>query len=151
MCSSDLLALVGEMASLLSHELNQPLAAIAGYAAGMRNLQQTSLLSDADAQLVVQRISEQAERAGRIIKSVHDFVRRRDQAREDASAQELIDAILPLLNLQARKLSVQVSLLLRPDLPRVHCDRTMVEQVLLNLAAQVELARPWAHRHPEVW
>ena len=128
------LALVGEMASLLSHELNQPLAAIAGYAAGMRNLQQTSLLSDADAQLVVQRISEQAERAGRIIKSVHDFVRRRDQAREDASAQELIDAILPLLNLQARKLSVQVSLLLRPDLPRVHCDRTMVEQVLLNLA-----------------
>ena len=128
------LALVGEMASLLSHELNQPLAAIAGYAAGMRNLQQTSMLSDTDVSLVVQRISEQAERAGRIIKSVHDFVRRRDQAREAVSPRELIDAILPLLSLQARKLSVQVRILLEPDLPRVHCDRTMVEQVLLNLA-----------------
>ncbi len=128
------LALVGEMASLLSHELNQPLAAITGYVAGMRNLLQSSTLKEAEVAQVMQRVGEQAERAGRVIKSVHDFVRRRDQTREAVSPQALFDAILPLLNLQARKLSVQVQIRLDPELPEVFCDRTMVEQVLLNLA-----------------
>ena len=50
----------------------------------------------------MRRISEQAERAGKVIKSVHDFVRRREQAREAVGADALIDAILPLVRLQAR-------------------------------------------------
>jgi len=126
--------MVGEMASLLSHELNQPLAAIASYATGTRNLLQQGAHTLADVELAMHRIAEQAERAGKVIKSVHDFVRRRDQAREVVAPQALFDAILPLVNLQARKLGVQVQLRLEPGLPRVLCDRTMVEQVLLNLA-----------------
>lgn len=128
------LAMVGEMASLLSHELNQPLAAIASYATGTRNLLQQGAHTLADVELAMHRIAEQAERAGKVIKSVHDFVRRRDQARESVAPQILLDAILPLVNLQARKLGVQVQLHLEPGLPPVLCDRTMVEQVLLNLA-----------------
>ncbi|MEK9803713.1 MAG: PAS domain S-box protein [Curvibacter sp.] len=128
------LAKVGEMASRLSHELNQPLAAIASYATGTQNLLDQGVHSAADMRLAMHRIAEQAERAGKVIKSVHDFVRRRDQAREAIAPRQLIDAILPLVNLQARKLGVQVQLRLAPDLPTVYCDRTMVEQVLLNLA-----------------
>ncbi len=128
------LAMVGEMASLLSHELNQPLAAIASYATGTRNLLLQGAHTLADVELAMHRIAEQAERAGKVIKSVHDFVRRRDQARESVAPQILLDAILPLVNLQARKLGVQVQLHLEPGLPPVLCDRTMVEQVLLNLA-----------------
>ena len=128
------LAMVGEMASLLSHELNQPLAAIASYATGTRNLLQQGAHTLADVELAMHRIAEQAERAGKVIKSVHDFVRRRDQAREVVAPQALFDAILPLVNLQARKLGVQVQLRLDSGLPPVLCDRTMVEQVLLNLA-----------------
>ncbi len=131
------LATVGEMASLLSHELNQPLAAIASYANGSMNLLQHAESPAAardDLQLAMGRIAEQAGRAGRVIKSVHDFVRRRDQARETVDAAELIDAILPLMNLQARKLGVRVDVRLADALPRAMCDRTMVEQVLLNLA-----------------
>lgn len=128
------LAMVGEMASLLSHELNQPLAAISSYATGTLNLLQHGSHTLADVELPMHRIAEQAERAGRVIKSVHDFVRRRDQAREAVAPQLLFDAILPLVNLQARKLRVDVQVQLAPDLPRVLCDRTMVEQVLLNLA-----------------
>ena len=128
------LATVGEMASLLSHELNQPLAAIASYANGMLNLLRQNAYTPADTELAMQRIAEQAERAGRVVKSVHDFVRRRDQARELTEPRALIDAILPLVNLQARKLGVQVQLELSAGLPAVVCDRTMVEQVLLNLA-----------------
>lgn len=128
------LAMVGEMASLLSHELNQPLAAISSYATGTLNLLQHGVHTPADIELAMRRIAEQAERAGRVIKSVHDIVRRRDQARELTEPRLLIDAILPLMNLQARKLGVQVQVQLAPDLPAVLCDRTMVEQVLLNLA-----------------
>ncbi len=134
------LATVGEMASLLSHELNQPLAAIASYASGSLNLLQPGGADGAiagpdldEVRLAVQRIAHQAERAGRIIKSVHDFVRRRTQARAPVAAQELLDAVLPIIRLQARKLDVQVQLQLPAGLPRALCDRTMVEQVLLNL------------------
>lgn len=128
------LATVGEMASLLSHELNQPLAAIASYATGSLNLLGHEPVAAADLRLAISRIAEQADRAGRVIKSVHDFVRRRVQARELVAPQGLLEAILPLVNLQARKLGVRVESRVAPGLPPVLCDRTMVEQVLLNLA-----------------
>ncbi len=128
------LATVGEMASLLSHELNQPLAAIASYANGSMNLLREGPHATADLEMAMRRIAEQAERAGKVIKSVHDFVRRRDQAREAVDPRVLLDAIMPLVSLQARKLNVRVETRLQDGLPAVLCDRTMVEQVLLNLA-----------------
>ncbi len=127
------LATVGEMASLLSHELNQPLAAIASYATGSLNLLQEPPLDEQMLKVAIGRIAEQAERAGHVIKSVHDFVRRREHAREPVRAQTLIDAVLPLVHLQARKSGARVNVDCAADLPRVMCDRTMVEQVLLNL------------------
>ena len=155
------LAMVGEMASLLSHELNQPLAAISSYATGSLNLLQdqsgnlkaelalaekfypapgsapthaSSHHLSEDLQLAMRRIAEQAERAGKVIKSVHDFVRRRDQAREAVEPRALLDAVMPLVGLQARKLSVKVVIEVDPACAPVLCDRTMVEQVLLNLS-----------------
>ena len=139
------LALVGEMASLLSHELNQPLAAIASYASGSLNVLQDALQRPpADAaqatQLAqgltgaVQRIAAQAERAGKVIRSVHNFVRRREHQREAVAPQDLLEAIMPLIALQARKLGVRIDASVAPLCPPVLCDRTMVEQVLLNLA-----------------
>ena len=126
------LATVGEMASLLSHELNQPLAAISSYATGSLNLLHDGDLQGLDGAL--QRIAQQAERAGKVIRSVHDFLRRRDQAREPVHPQALWEAVMPLVTLQARKLGVGVVSRIPPDLPQALCDRTMVEQVLLNLA-----------------
>jgi two-component system, LuxR family, sensor histidine kinase DctS len=128
------LATVGEMASLLSHELNQPLAAISSYATGSMNLLHDAPVAAADLEVAMRRIAEQAERAGKVIKSVHDFVRRRDQEREAVQPQSLLDAIWPLVSLQARKLLVRLQLRVDADLPPAWCDRTMVEQVLLNLA-----------------
>jgi len=138
------LAMVGEMASLLSHELNQPLAAISSYAVGSLNLlndnaaanvtaQPNTVLTE-DLQLAIGRIAEQAERAGKVIKSVHDFVRRRDQEREAVAPRALLDAVMPLVSLQARKLHVTVVMDVDASASTVLCDRTMVEQVLLNLA-----------------
>ncbi|MCW7536610.1 PAS domain S-box protein [Aquabacterium sp. A7-Y] len=133
------LATVGEMASLLSHELNQPLAAISSYATGSINMMQEGPLDPATQPLIqqaIERIAEQAERAGRVIKSVHDFVRRREHLREAIRADQLIEAVMPLVRLQARKSATRIEILLPTapaPMPRVVCDRTMVEQVLLNL------------------
>ena len=130
------LAMVGEMASLLSHELNQPLAAISSYATGSINMLHDGAQADRHGPIAqaLQHIAEQSQRAGRVIKSVHDFVRRREQVREMTEPGALIDAVMPLVSLQARKLSVRIACTLEPGLPPVWCDRTMVEQVLLNLA-----------------
>ncbi len=143
------LATVGEMASLLSHELNQPLTAIASYASGSLNLM-ADPAADTPGLLkqALERIAEQAERAGRVIKSVHDFVRRREQLHETLGADVLLQAVLPLARMHSRKSGTRIELDMpmadgngagggvaaagRP--PRVRCDRTMVEQVLLNLA-----------------
>ncbi len=159
------LATVGEMASLLSHELNQPLAAIASYASGSLNLlEQPDAQTPALMQQALQRIAEQAERAGRVIKSVHDFVRRREQQHETIAIATLLEAVLPLVRLQARKSAtrIDVELLGAPWMgtasaattaagtAHVRCDRTMVEQVLLNLTRNgiqaMEQATPLAHR-----
>ncbi len=138
------LATVGEMASLLSHELNQPLAAISSYATGTLNLLDgaASDLRPGELHQAMRRIGEQAERAGRVIKSVADFVRRREQVREPVAPQSLFDAIAPLLGLQAKKLGIRVHTEISPGLPAVQCDRTMVEQVLLNLARNGMQAMP---------
>ncbi|CAN5802015.1 PAS domain S-box protein [soil metagenome] len=139
------LATVGEMASLLSHELTQPLAAIASYASGSLNLLEGGadhasddkgvvIDTHSEVAMAVRRIAEQADRAGQVIRSVHDFVRRRDRTREAVAPRALIDAVLPLVQLQARKLGVRIDMALEDPLPAVLCDRTLVEQVLLNLA-----------------
>lgn len=145
------LATVGEMASLLSHELNQPLAAIASYATGTLNLLSEPAPAAATAggpepappppdpetwlmmRQAIERIAEQAERAGRVIKSVHGFVRRRERSRESIPADVLVEAVLPLVRLQARKSGTRIEVVCPSPAPRVWADRTMIEQVLLNL------------------
>jgi two-component system sensor histidine kinase DctS len=134
------LATMGEMASLLSHELNQPLAAIASYAAGSLNLlggADAPLPADADTAAALreamQRMAQQAERAGRVIQGVHNFVRRRERQREGVGVDELVDGAMPLMRLAARRSGARFELDLGEPAPRVSCDRTMVEQVLLNL------------------
>jgi two-component system sensor histidine kinase DctS len=153
--------------------LNQPLAAISSYATGSINLLKLqarggaalarvgggtgggTAVADFDAsgdlELAMRRIAEQAERAGKVIKSVHDFVRRRDQEREPVAPRALLDAIMPLVSLQARKVGVPVQIRIEHDLPAVLCDHTMVEQVLLNLVRNAMQAMDQARApHPSV-
>jgi two-component system, LuxR family, sensor histidine kinase DctS len=131
------LAMVGEMASLISHELNQPLSAISSYANGSLNLlQQDGPLEPLRPDLVeaMARISQQSARAGKVIRSIADLVRRRERSRARTRVQSLFDGIDPLVSLQARKLGVVAETRVEPNCPDVFCDATMVEQVLLNLA-----------------
>ena len=131
------LATVGEMASLMSHELNQPLAVISSYATGSLNLLQQPAGDAAtlqDVRTALSRIAEQAGRAGKVIHSVRDLVRQRSTSRQAVAPRVLFDAVLPLVQLQARKLGATVHVDVPAELPAVWCEATMIEQVLLNLA-----------------
>jgi signal transduction histidine kinase len=134
------LATLGEMASMLSHELNQPLAAIASYASGGLNLLETESPSEHSAEdlkqikVALERITAQSERAGLVIKSVHDFVRRRETERASIAPQSLLKEVMPLLGLLAKQMGIRLELEIEKNLPPIWCDKTMIEQVIINLA-----------------
>ena len=129
------LATMGEISSMLAHELNQPLAAISSYTTGALNLLGRSA-TEVDVDLLrpaLEQASAQAQRAGQIIRSVHEFVKKREPERQPMAIQTLVDGIGTLIELQARKFSVVIQTSIPSDLPLVRADRMMLEQVLLNL------------------
>ena len=131
--SSARLASMGEIASTLAHELNQPLAAISSYTTGAINMLQDGTINAAQLKLALGKVNAQAQRAGHIIRSVHEFVKKRDPTREPLAIRTLVDNIMPLVELQAQSFYVNVQVDISPSLPWISADRTMLEQVLLNL------------------
>jgi len=132
------LATMGEIASMLAHELNQPLAAISSYTTGALNVLGRALDKggSVDAGLLkpaLEQASAQAQRAGQIIRSVHEFVKKREPLRQAVGIQSLLDGIQALIELQARQSYVSYQTNIPGDLPAVLADRVMIEQVLLNL------------------
>lgn len=132
------LATMGELASTLAHELNQPLAAISSYTTGALNMIDAAAAQGGaiDLELLkpaLEKAGAQAQRAGHIIRSVHTFVKRREPRREPTKVQELFDSVLPLVELQARQFFVAIQVQVEADLSAVLADRVMLEQVLLNL------------------
>ncbi|MES2262532.1 MAG: ATP-binding protein [Pseudomonadota bacterium] len=133
------LATMGELASMLAHELNQPLAAISSYTTGALNVLGRAATNGqpVDGGMLkpaLEQASAQAQRAGQIIRSVHEFVKKRGEPeRQDVPVQSLIDSIATLIELQARQYYVTLQTSIPPALPAVRADRVMIEQVLLNL------------------
>lgn len=133
------LATMGEMSSMLAHELNQPLAAISSYTVGALNVLSRAEDSQApvDSRLLwraLEQARQQAQRAGQIIKSVHEFVKKREPERQEVAIGSVVDGVRALIELQARQAYVSLRMHIPSDLPPVLADRVMLEQVLLNLA-----------------
>lgn len=136
--ASSRLATMGEIASTLAHELNQPLAAISSYTAGALNLLDSEAgrngkLDPAMLKGALEKAHAQAQRAGHIIRSVHTFVKRREPSREQLEVSDLIDSVIPLVELQASQYFVIIQTEVDDNLPPVLADPVMLEQVLLNL------------------
>ena len=127
------LASMGELASTLAHELNQPLAAISSYTTGAINMLRSGSTDPALLQPALEKANAQAQRAGHIIRSVHEFVKQRKPQREPVQIAELIKNIIPLVELQASQFFVAIQTEIAPRLPPVSADRVLLEQVLLNL------------------
>lgn len=127
------LGILGEMASSIAHELNQPLAAIANYAEGMtraidRGKPDTAFLRDG-----ARGIAGQAERAGAIIRRIRAFMRRRAAHRERLDLNVVLREALEFFHATAARKNIPLTLNLEANLPRVVADRIEIEQVLLNL------------------
>ena len=124
---------MGEMASTLAHELNQPLSAIASYSTACLNMVEHGTGTLSDLQEPLAKMSSQAKRAGTIIRRVHEFVRRSEPKRVPCSLNDVVDEALGLIEADARKRDIRISSSLAGGLPDIHADRVMIEQVLLNL------------------
>ena len=127
------LATMGEMASMLAHELNQPLAAISSYTTGALNLLEQQGSDPSLLHAALEKARAQAQRAGQVIKSVHEFVRKRETARVPLQLEELLHSVMPLVELQAHSAHIHVQLDIEARLPTVLADKVLLEQVVLNL------------------
>ena len=128
------LTAMGEMASALAHELNQPLSAIANYLKGTRRMlegssdEQTGIIREA-----MDKAAEQALRAGQIIRRLRDFVARGESERRVESVSKLIEEASALALVGAGEHSIRVRFQLSPQVDIVLADKVQIQQVLLNL------------------
>lgn len=128
------LTAMGEMASALAHELNQPLAAISNYMKGSRRLLAGSAdPNTAKIESAMDRAAEQAIRAGQIIRRLRDFVSRGESEKRVESLSKLIEEAGALGLAGAREQNVQLRFNLNPDADLVLADRVQIQQVLVNL------------------
>jgi two-component system, LuxR family, sensor kinase FixL len=128
------LTAMGEMASALAHELNQPLSAIANYMKGSRRLLEES--TDERAAVLreaMDKASEQALRAGQIIRRLRDFVARGESERRVEDVRKLIEEASALALVGAKDKGVRVRFDFDPRVSFVLADKVQVQQVLLNL------------------
>ena len=124
---------VGEMASTLAHELNQPLAAIASYNQGCVRRLRSGQWNAEEIAATLEKASAQAERAGQVIQRVREFLRNREPTRTAHDVNDVMSGVAKLVELEAEQAQVELKLKLHADLRPVLMDRIMVEQVVLNL------------------
>lgn len=130
----DRLSLMGEMASGLAHEVNQPLSAISTYAQAARRLLQRGSAEELPEILeALDEISAQALRAGDIIRWLRSFSKGHQGGHESIDPARLIAQVLPLASMRARRHGIRIETELAPGLPQVPGNPFELQQVLLNL------------------
>jgi len=127
------LTTMGEMASSLAHELNQPLTAIANYNMAIVAMIKSGNISQEKLLSALEKSANQAERAGKIISRIREFVKRSEPRRQSTPVSKIIDNTLDLADIDARKRRIKIEANVPDDLPNVLADPILIEQVLLNL------------------
>ncbi len=149
------LVVMGEMASSVAHELNQPLTAITNYCNGMVSRVQGDSIEKGDLVAALEKTARQAERAGQIIRRIRAFVKRSEPQRQPSQARAIVDDAVELAGIEMRRRSVQLHTYVAQRLPVLMCDPILIEQVVLNLvrnaAEAIDQAQlPQARRHIEL-
>jgi two-component system sensor histidine kinase DctS len=127
------LVTMGEMASTIAHELNQPLSAIASYTTGCLNLLEGQEVPRGDLQEALRKTAQQTQRAGRIIRRVHDFVRKSEPTRSPVRINAVVEEAVGFADAEARKRRVRIQARLADEVPDIHGDPILLQQVVLNL------------------
>lgn len=127
------LTAMGEMASTLAHELNQPLSAISNYLNGGRRLLDSKSPNLAKAAEAMDKATEQALRAGQIIRRLRDFVARGESERQVESLSKLVEEASALALVGVKEYGVRVRYRFDPEVDAVLADKVQIQQVVLNL------------------
>lgn len=127
------LSTMGEMATGLAHELNQPLAAIANFTRGCIHRLRSGMVAPADLIAPLEEVCEQADRAGEIMRHIRDFVRKSEPRLIAADINQIVRSVVKFVELETRQQCALVELDLADDLPKVQADAIMIEQVICNM------------------
>ena len=127
------LVTMGEMASTLAHELNQPLAAITSYNTGCLNKLESGNFTTTQLKEALGKLAVQAQRAGHIIRRVHDFVRKSEPKLAPCDLAEAVDDSIGFIEGAAKSRGVRIVREIPGRRPELLADQVMIEQVLLNL------------------
>lgn len=123
---------VGEIASALAHEVNQPLTAICNFSAvALHKLKAGA--PEQELTGLMQTIAEQAMRAGNITHQIRSFVKKGKTTLHPLSLKQIVAGILPLASMQAKAFEATLNIEIEPELPAVLADQVQIEQLQLNL------------------
>ena len=146
---------MGEMASSVAHELNQPLTAINNYCNGMVTRIKADKITTEDLLLALEKTARQAHRAGQIIQRIRSFVKRSEPNRTLADVSIMVSNAMELAEIELRRHHVRLTHYIAARLPQIMVDPILIEQVLINLmknaAESIEQAHlPTASRSVEL-
>jgi PAS domain S-box-containing protein len=136
---------MGEMASSVAHELNQPLTAINNYCNGMVSRIKGQQISNEDLLVALEKTARQAHRAGQIIQRIRAFVKRSEPNRTPADVATMVSNAMELADIELRRHHVRLSHYIAARLPEIMVDPILIEQVLINLMKNA--AESIAHAH----
>ncbi|KAB2901388.1 MAG: PAS domain S-box protein [Burkholderiaceae bacterium] len=146
---------MGEMASSVAHELNQPLTAISNYCSGMISRIQGGQITEEALLSALTKTAHQAQRAGQIIQRIRAFVKKSEPNRTLADVPGMVSEAVELADIELRRHNVRLTHYVAARLPPVMADTILIEQVLVNLmkngAESIEQARrPSSNRSVEL-
>ena len=129
------LTTMGEMASSLAHELNQPLSAISNYCMGVAKRLDGHIDPALNKEILpaLEKASEQAHRAATIIQRIRGFVKRSEPQRKSVSITEIINDAVGLVEIEAHRHRLSITSDLAENLPQINIDPVLILQVLVNL------------------
>jgi PAS domain S-box-containing protein len=153
--SASKLITMGEMASSVAHELNQPLTAILNYSNGLLSRIRGKQIQEEDLLTALEKTARQAQRAGQIIQRIRTFVKRSEPNRSLSDVSVMVSEALELAEIELRRRNVRMSHYVAARLPQLMVDPILIEQVLVNLlrnaAEAIEQAgRPAGRRSVEL-
>ena len=125
--------MIGETASSIAHEVNQPLAAIQNYASAALMLNRNNKLNEASAEEAFSKILHQTQRMSQIVQVMRSSAKRSEPHLQPTNVDTLVDGAMELALITARKLKMRIKVSRPQKLPMVLCDSVLIEQVLLNL------------------
>jgi PAS domain S-box-containing protein len=144
--TSSRLITMGEMASSVAHELNQPLTAINNYCNGMVSRIKDKQITEADLLTALEKTAHQAQRAGQIIQRIRNFVKRSEPNRTMSDVGAMVNEALELAEIELRRFNVRLNHYVAARIPHAEVDPILIEQVLVNLLRNAAESIDAAHR-----